>query len=149
MASRFSAVLITLATLACSTSGSPDSGTPADLAGAQQRWDAAALQDYRFDFQQQCFCVEEQGQPVTVEVRAGQITSVVARETGEQLVGREGLYWKTIPDLFRVVAEAHEDGTTPLLVHYDPELGYPTHIEAGSLAADAGVVYSVSNLERL
>jgi len=119
------------------------------LVAGQQRWDAANLEDYQFDFQQQCFCVLEQVQPVTIEVSAGKIARVVSRETGEEITGIEGLRWYTVPDLFRVISEAQDSRVTPLTVQYDAQLGYPVSIEAGSLAADAGVVYTVSNLQRL
>ena len=133
--------------LACSPA--PDGTSPGAPAEAERRWEAAALQDYRFDFQQQCFCVPEQAQPVTIEVRGGRVTRVVSRTTGQDITGAEGLYWRTVPELFRVIEGARRDGVTPLEVRYDPELGYPTSIEAGSLAADAGAVYTVSNLQPL
>jgi hypothetical protein len=136
-----------LVSFGCSTGASSDADEPGDLAAAQQRWEAAALMDYRFDFQQQCFCVREQVQPVTIDVRDGRISRVVSRETGEDVAAVQGLQWRTIPDLFRVISEARQSGVTPLIVQYDPQLGYPVRIEAGSLAADAGVIYAVSNLE--
>jgi hypothetical protein len=136
-----------LVSFGCSTGASSDAAEPGDRAAAQQRWEAAALTDYRFDFQQQCFCVREQVQPVTIEVRDGRISRVVSRETGEDVAAVQGLQWRTIPDLFRVISEARQNGVTPLIVQYDPQLGYPVRIEAGSLAADAGVIYAVSNLE--
>lgn len=146
MRSKLSAACIALVSFGCSTGTSSDADEPGDFAAAQQRWEAAALTDYRFDFEQQCFCVREQVQPVTIEVRDGRIVRVVSRETGEELTAVEGLQWRTIPDLFRVISDARQDEVTPLTVQYDPELGYPAHIEAGSLAADAGVIYTVSNL---
>jgi hypothetical protein len=115
----------------------------------RERWDAAALGDYRYDFQQQCFCVREQVQPVTIEVRGGRVARVVSRETGAEVAASDGLRWYTVPELFEVIAEARRNGVTPLVVRYDAELGYPTHIEAGSLAADAGTIYSASNLQRI
>jgi hypothetical protein len=133
----------------CSTGGAADDAPQGERALQQERWAAAAPADYTYEFQQQCFCVREQVQPVTIEVRDGAVMRAVSRETGEDLAGVEGLRWPTIADLFRVIVEAEANGVTPLVVRYDPELGYPTHIEAGSLAADAGVVYTASDLEPL
>lgn len=147
MRSRSALPLIALFALGCSPA--PDAEAPGAPAEAQQRWQAAGLQDYQFDFQQQCFCVLEQVQPVTIEVRGGKVARVVSRETGQDLTGVPGLHWRTVPELFQVIEGAERDGVTPLEVRYDPELGYPTQIEAGSLAADAGVVYSASNLRPL
>lgn len=133
--------------LACSPA--PDAASPGAPAEAERRWEASGVRDYRFDFQQQCFCVPEQVQPVTIEVRDGRIVRVTARPSGQDITGAEGLHWRTIPELFQVIEGARRDGLTPLEVSYHPELGYPTSIEAGSLAADAGAVYTVSNLQPL
>jgi hypothetical protein len=140
---------IALFSFGCSTGASRDTDQAADLKAKQQRWEAAAITDYRFDFQQQCFCVPEQLQPVTIEVRNGHVARVVSRETGQDVVAVAGLRWYTVPDLFRVIAEAQQQGVTPLVVRYDSRIGYPTHIEAGSLAADAGTIYTASDLRPL
>jgi hypothetical protein len=55
----------------------------------------------------------------------------------------------TVSDLFRLVADSREQGVTPLEVGYDAQLGYPVRIEAGSLAADAGTIYTAAALEPL
>lgn len=136
---------LVLLPLAC-TAAPPDTEPVDDHDAALQRWEAAGLADYQFDFQQECFCVREQVQPVTIEVRGGSITRVVSRETGED-VEDERLRWHTVRELFDVITDARQQGVTPLNVEYDAELGYPTRIEAGSLAADAGVVYHASNLQ--
>lgn len=141
--------MIVIAASGCSTGASPDPDSDTDLPVERQQWEAAALSDYRFDFQQQCFCVQEQVQPVTIEVRAGAISRVISRETGDEVAASDGLRWYTIADLFGVIADAQERGVEPLVVHYDPQRGYPVHIEAGSLAADAGVIYTASNLQPL
>ena len=122
-------------------------GAPAP--GEERKWRAAGLVNYRYDFEQQCFCVEERRQPVTVEVRGGRVARVTARATGREVAQREDLRWYTVPELFERVAEARRNGVEPLTVTYDPQLGYPTRIEAGSLAADAGIIYLASNLRRL
>jgi hypothetical protein len=54
-----------------------------------------------------------------------------------------------VSDLFRLVADSREQGVTPLEVGYDAQLGYPVRIEAGSLAADAGTIYTAAALEPL
>jgi hypothetical protein len=147
MRNRLMTVWLAPVLLACSSGSVPEAGPPAGVAVERQRWESAGVATYRFDFEQQCFCVREQVQPVTIEVRDGAVTRVVSRETGADITAVEGLRWPTIGDLFRVMEEAARDGITPLVVRYDPELGYPTHIEAGSLAADAGIIYTASNLE--
>lgn len=149
MRTRTGLALIVITASGCSTGAPPDSDSGNDLPVERQRWEAAALADYQFDFQQQCFCVQEQVQPVTIEVRGGAISRVISRETGDEVAASDGLRWYTVTDLFAVIADARERGVEPLVVRYDPQLGYPVHIEAGSLAADAGIIYTASNLQPL
>ncbi len=133
----------------CSPPPASEAGSPSEAAVQEQRWQAAGIADYRYDFQQECFCVREQVQPVTIEVRGGEMRRVMTRETGEDLATLPNLQWPTIDGLFSTIAEAEEQGRQPLTVEYDPELGYPTRIEIGSLAADAGVIYTASDLQPL
>lgn len=133
----------------CRGGAAPELEPDSTLSTERTRWESAALADYRYDFQQQCFCVREQVQPVTIEVRDGRISRVVSRESGAEITGMENLRWYTIPDLFGVVSEAQESGIEPLVVRYDSQYGYPSYIEAGTLANDAGVVYTASNLQPL
>jgi hypothetical protein len=135
--------------MGCTAGSAPDAEPRSELAAQARLWEAADLDSYRFEFQQQCFCVREQVQPVTVEVRAGRIERVLSRDTGADLFSDPNLHWYTISDLFDLISEAQRNDTEPLEVRYDPELGYPTHIEIGSLAADAGVIYTASDLEPL
>jgi hypothetical protein len=114
-----------------------------------QQWEARRLASYRYDYEQQCFCIREQTLPVTIEVRDGRVARVVVRSTGQDVTGRENLRWPTVPELFRIVEQARQNGTQPLVVRHDEQLGYPTYIEAGSLAADAGVIYRATNLRPL
>lgn len=93
--------------------------------------------------------MREQVQPVTIEVRAGEVVRVTARGTGEDLTSLPNLQWPTIAGLFTIIEEAREQGREPLQVGYDPQSGYPTRIEIGSLAADAGVIYTASDLQPL
>jgi hypothetical protein len=135
--------------LAAAASGCVPGGTsPASPQDTErQRWETAALDDYRYDFQQQCFCIREQVQPVTIEVRDGRVHRVVSRETGS-VVADPNLRWPTVPELFEIAAEARGGGAE-VEVRYDARLGYPTHIQTGSLANDAGVVYTASGLRPL
>jgi hypothetical protein len=106
-------------------------------------------EDYRYDFQRDCFCPLELVQPVTIEVRDGRVTRVVTRPGGEDVTHVRPQAWPTIADLVREVEEARDRGEKNLVVRYDDKLGYPTFIEIGTLANDAGVRYSAAKLEYL
>jgi hypothetical protein len=146
---RFALLFLCGIVAACSGGSSSRAEPESRSASPERLWDEAGLSSYRYEFQQQCFCVREQVQPVTIEVRDGRIFRVLARESGQELSTSPNLRWYTISDLFTLVSEAESNGVEPLVVRYDPELGYPTRIEIGSLAADAGVIYTASNLEPL
>ncbi|HEX8831911.1 MAG TPA: DUF6174 domain-containing protein [Longimicrobium sp.] len=115
----------------------------------ERQWQAQRLDDYRYDFDQHCFCVPEQVAPVTIDVIDGRVSRVVVRATGQDITARAGLRWPTIVELFRIIDEARRNGTEPLEVRYDETRGYPTYIEAGTLYNDAGVIYTASNLRPL
>jgi hypothetical protein len=110
-------------------------------------WEARGLRDYRYDFDRHCFCVIEAVQPVTIEVRDGAVARVVSRNTGEEVERSEAIPWYTIDELIRQVEEAEARGEEVQVARH-PD-GYPTEIEIGSLAADAGVRYEVANLTPL
>jgi hypothetical protein len=105
--------------------------------------------DYRYDFQRVCFCAQEAVQPVTIEVRGGVVARVVTRPGGKDVTNAQFANWPTIEDLVREVDEARGRGEKNLVVRYDEKLGYPTFIEIGTLANDAGVRYTAENLEYL
>jgi hypothetical protein len=142
----FLGVAFSLAVIGCSTSPEPVEPV-ATVSAARARWADGSPANYRFDFQRHCFCVVEAVQPVTVEVRGGEIVSVVSRDGGQPVPDALNIEWYSIEDLFRLIDEA-ETGGQEVEVEYAPE-GYPTRIVIGSLAADAGVEYQVGNVAPL
>jgi len=108
-----------------------------------------ARADYRYDFQRDCFCPREAVQPVTIEVRQGRVARVVTRPGGDVVTNTPYANWPTIEDLVQEIEEARRRGEKNLIVRYDEKLGYPTFIEIGTLANDAGVRYTAENLEYL
>lgn len=53
------------------------SAVAADIAANYQRWQAADIRDYRFVLMVGCYCPMEAMMPMTVEVRDGNVVSVV------------------------------------------------------------------------
>jgi hypothetical protein len=139
---------ILLLSLAGCAGASPPADPLHEVRSARAAWAAEELRDYRFDFDRQCFCVREAVEPVTIEVRDGHLHEVRSRSTGEVMPRSDAVPWYTIEQLFDHIAEAQAAGLQAVLVDYHPR-GYPTVIEIGSLAADAGVHYNVRNLEPL
>ncbi len=123
----------------------PDGGDAADA--PRSAWHEQGLRDYAFDFERQCFCVREALQPVRIEVRGGEIVEVRSRESGEVVPPSPAIPWYTVDELLRQAEVAREDGQE-VRVDYHAD-GHPAQIEIGSLAADAGVIYNISNLAAL
>ena len=150
--------LLLLPTLACARGGSGGGGegilastsveggaTADDLRERQRRWAALDLASYDVDLAITCFCTEEYRRPVTLHVRDGRATGATAREPGPV---RPAAEYPTVDSLFaRAIAErergGHVRGT------FDREYGYPTFIEIGTLANDAGVGYTISAVRRV
>jgi hypothetical protein len=114
-----------------------------EVAEQRARWEAQGLDDYRFTLARSCFCPEEATQPMRVEVRDDRVVKVTSFRTGRDLDVRLGL---TVEQLFGMIAAAERDGTY-LEASYHPRRGYPVGAVIGTLANDAGVAYSLSDLE--
>ena len=129
----------------CAAISGPDEAVPVsgEVAEQRARWEAQRLDDYRFTLARTCFCLPEATQPARVEVRGDRVVRVVSLQTGRELDRGLGL---TVEELFDRIAAAHRDGTY-LDVGYHPHRGYPARATLGTLANDAGVAYSLSDLE--
>lgn len=124
---------------------------PKPLEG-RARWEAQGIRDYRFVLERVCFCLARG--PVVIEVRDGQVVSIVDAVTGEaesdgfalaEIYGEVS----TIDALFDVIDGA-EDAEV-VTVSYDAELGYPTeiYIDESFLMADEEMRYLVSDFALL
>lgn len=117
----------------------------------RSQWQAQHLSDYSYQFQRTCFCTEAASQPVTIEVRGGHVSRVVSRTTGQPLPNADVQpgSWPTIDDLFQQIEAMQAANVTPLVVRWDGARGYPTYIEAGTLANDGGAVTNTGGLQPL
>jgi hypothetical protein len=137
--------VLLLAAAACSPTPAPDAGAPGEA--PQGSWQARGLRDYSFAFQRHCFCVREAVQPVRIVVRDGVVHEVRSQETGELIPPSPQIPWYTIDQLLEQAERAREDGQE-VNVEYHSE-GHPSRIEIGSLAADAGIVFEIEEVEEL
>lgn len=116
-------------------------------ASAQRRvWERQGMDDYRFVLSRECFCLGRG--PVQVTVRDGRVVETRNPQTGAPLSAEEAVGALTIEALFDRIAEAQANGEHTA-AEYHPTLGYPAVVEIGSLAADAGIRYHVSDVARL
>ncbi len=99
------------------------------LARAEARWAQRGFADYAFETRGACFCPIEHSLWARVEVRGGQVTSVVVLE-GPQVMPPERLReWQTVEQLFAVIRSAGRDPSLARVeATYDDRLGYPLEV---------------------
>ncbi|HEU0051744.1 MAG TPA: DUF6174 domain-containing protein [Longimicrobium sp.] len=131
---------------ACRTPSPADAPAPlpAEAAAHRRTWEAARPAAYVFTYERMCFCVGPRGR-VIVEVRGNEIVGARFAEGGAAVPREEWEGLLTVDGAFQRIAEAARSGQA-LKVEYDATLGYPTRVEIGSLAADAGINYILGDL---
>jgi hypothetical protein len=115
----------------------------------QRLWNRQNIKNYRYTVTNNCFCIPEFRGPSIVEVRNGVTVSITNAETGQPVNSDLFRPYSTVPRLFNLIRNAISSGEPELTVTYNPQLGYPTEINIGNLAADAGIFTTISNFEEL
>ena len=115
----------------------------------RQLWNQKKINNYRYKLSNNCFCIPDFRGPVIIEVRNGITKSITNAQTGKRVDPKLLQQYSTIPKLFTLIRNTINSGESELTVVYNPQLGYPTQINIGNLAADAGVFTTISNFEVL
>jgi hypothetical protein len=111
-------------------------------------WAAQKIANYRYSFQQICFCQQEVTKPVVIEVRGGARSSIT-RPAGQPPQPEHFEGFDTVDKLFDVVQRAMDTKPDELSVTYDEQYGYPTRIKIDQRlnTSDDETTYIVSNFE--
>ncbi|NDJ25996.1 hypothetical protein GS682_31335 [Nostoc sp. B(2019)] len=113
-------------------------------------WRQQKISNYRYTLSNSCFCIPEARGPVVIEVRNGRTTSITSVQTGQPVANPEFFQqYNTVPKLFNLIRNTSSSGQSELAVEYNPKLGYPTQINIGNLAADAGIFTTIENLQKI
>jgi hypothetical protein len=112
-------------------------------------WNQKKINNYRYKLSNNCFCLPDFRGPVIIEVRNGITKSITNAQTGKRVDPKLLQQYSTIPKLFTLIRNTINSRESELTVVYNPQLGYPTQINIGNLAADAGVFTTISNFEVL
>jgi hypothetical protein len=115
---------------------------------AERKWNAADIDDYRYEMRTSCFCPPEYHEWAVVEVRNNQVVSAASLD-GTPVSGFSLASRKTVDELFDAVRIDNE-WVGDVSFDFDRDLGYPLLISIGAKknVADAGVVYEARNLQR-
>jgi hypothetical protein len=108
---------------------------------ARNQWRSHAVADYRYTFQQSCFCP---GEFAIVTVRAGEVESVVSVDGG---VTSNRAY--TVEGLFSLIEQYIGENAYSIGVRYHESWGHPTAISVdrhGPSSADDEMSISASDL---
>jgi len=140
-----------LAVLEQETRVTPENSSTAQLKRNKQLWAKQNISNYRFTLRQSCFCFSETTQPVNIEVRNGQVTSIVPASQGLSFNREDFTDHASIAKLFDVVEDAIAREAEDLSVTYHPTLGYPTKIgiDYEAFTADEGIFITVENFQAL
>lgn len=122
--SRLSMLSLYLLLQSCLPTGVSDAE---DLSRHRSLWERQGPPAYEFIYQRMCECLPEHTMPMKINVREGQIRSVLNGHTGEEL-DPESHRALRIEELFALVQDALERGAHRVDVTYDPHYGYPVSI---------------------
>jgi hypothetical protein len=129
-------------------SNSENSVPLGELKKNQKLWERQGIFNYRYTLSNDCFCISEFRGPVIIEVRDGSTTNIVSADTAMPVNSELFQKYDTVPKLFDLIKDAIANGED-LSVEYDHVLGYPTQINIGNLAADAGIITTVKDLQEI
>ncbi|MBD2489561.1 DUF6174 domain-containing protein [Aulosira sp. FACHB-615] len=114
----------------------------------EKLWNRQDIKNYRYTVTNNCFCAPEFRGPSIIEVRNGITVSITNAATGQAVNPSLLKPYSTVPRLFNLIRNAIRE-SSELTVTYNPQRGYPTQINIGNLAADAGIFTTISNFEKL
>ncbi len=140
-----------LAVLEQETRVTPENSSTAQLQRNKQLWAKQNISNYRFTLSRICFCLPETTRPVNIEVRNGQVTSIVPVSQGPSFNREDFTHHASIAKLFDVVEDAIAKEAEHLSVTYHPTLGYPTQIsiDYDAWTADDEISITVENFQAL
>jgi len=140
-------VLATMLTLGVGGCRGPGTDPESSLMTSRARWARLAPAAYTFTLFISCECLPEMSGPVRISVRDGVVESRLYVQSGTAVSAEYAESFPAIEGLFAKIEQAVRDGTRPLEVRYDAELGYPLRIVIGDPAVDAPV-FTVSDFQR-
>lgn len=137
---------------ACAASGG-ETGT--ELSRNQQKWQDANVDHYSFQLSVTCFCPVSGIMPMTVEVKDGEVVSIVdvngnafsSTDPLNELIQK----YATIDRIFAELATDPVQNAEKLEVTYDPTYGFPTEVTIDFVEqiADDELYLSLSGFEPL
>jgi hypothetical protein len=132
--SRSALAALLAAALAAACTSSPVTGVSASdrmaLSTARARWASRGIDSYDWVWQRGwCECLPEWTRPLYVEVRDGEVRTMVDAETRQAPTGFGDVPPPTVEYFFSVIEDAIARNAYRLTVRYDPSDGHPTFLQ--------------------
>ena len=138
-----SLILIAASLTGCGgTDESPLDTALLQLSVNRQKWNAAAVHNYSFDYD---FTAMVFSPPVHIEVVNDLVTKVTDRGTGAIYPNTRA---PTVDSLFARVEQLIRSPEPNVRVTYDSQLGFPGKIEESSTIPDTGSTATVTNFQQ-
>lgn len=139
-----------IAVLSCASSTDSSDQTSA-LDSARARWESRNVDDYRYAFNWNCFCIVDYVRQVNITVRGGKIVDVAHADDGSVVDPERWNDYRTIDQLFDFVTDAYDRDAFSVNVKYDRSYGYPTevYVDYQSNVADEEKGFRIENFELL
>lgn len=112
------------------------------LALNRQKWSAAAIHDYSFDYDLDAMILSH---PLHIEVLADTVNRVTDRQTGA-VYSNAGI--QTVDSLFTRIAALLSSPDVNPTIEYNQLAGYPSRINTLTNIPDMGYVIIISNFQR-
>ena len=144
---------VVLALAAASCGDNPTNVTPEsrELEDNRELFRRSVRTSYRYEFRIDCFCGPDDRAPVRIEVRDGQIQSVVVLEDGTTVERDRWDRYLTVEQVFTTIEEALDENAAIVRVGYDDSLGYPrdVFIDYSEMIADEERGFTIDNLSAI
>lgn len=152
---RAGAITLILIGAACSEENSLSPRVLLVLNQAEARWLARGFADYTYEMRMECFCPPVVGEWVRISVRDGAVVAVRSVDGDSAITGDATVFWSPVDSLFARLRRAGdpdvEDVYSDVVMEFNPQLGYPSHVEwiSKPTVQDARVVYWLRNVQPL
>ena len=128
-------------------------GSQSELEQNQEKWQDAAISDYRYQLSIGCFCVFTQDMPLIIEVRDGKVVSMEYQNGNPIDSSLLELFerYATIDRVFGEVKAGLNGAADEVIAKYDLTYGFPTEvtIDVQKQATDDELYLTLSNFEKL
>ena len=120
----------------------------AELERSWRNWQLNGGANYSYVQQRLCFCTTDATAAVRISVRNGLVTERRRVDDNTLVLTQLASIWGTVDDLFHLIDEALNAHAASLLVTYDRQYGYPTHIaiDYSTAMADEEITITASGL---